>query len=79
MRYQKLLSEYKMHLNVWNPVRRIFYIKQGGITRTEKCFKLLRLKVLETGFNDAEEEICFFKHIKPEIFSNSSTMSNCSI
>ncbi|WP_248912327.1 RteC domain-containing protein [Gelidibacter algens] len=40
-----------------------------GLPKLKNSIKLLRQKVLEMGFKSTEEEICFFKHIKPQIFS----------
>nr|WP_281501009.1 RteC domain-containing protein [Cellulophaga sp. F20128] len=42
---------------------------EKGISQTEKCIKDLRNNVLEKGFLTEEEEIRFFKHLKPQIFS----------
>ena len=70
MKYQELISEYQMHLDVLESrTEDILYKAEHGISRTEKFIKLLRQKVLELGFNNTEEEISFFKHIKPQVFS----------
>ncbi|WP_245794685.1 RteC domain-containing protein [Flaviramulus basaltis] len=47
----------------------ILYKAETGITQSEKCIKHLRKRVVEKGFFSIEEEIKFFKHIKPQIFS----------
>lgn len=70
MKYRELILEYQMHLDVLESrTEDILYKAEHGISRTEKFIKLLRQKVLELGFNTTEEEISFFKHIKPQIFS----------
>lgn len=70
MKYQELISEFETHLDVLESrTEDVLYKAENGITKTEKCIKLLRQKVLEMGFNSTEEEICFFKHIKPQVFS----------
>ncbi|WP_262914708.1 RteC domain-containing protein [Gelidibacter sp. F63206] len=70
MKYQELISEYKMHLDIMEfRTEDVLYKAEHGISTTEKFIKLLRQKVLEMGFNNPEEEISFFKHIKPQIFS----------
>ncbi|RXJ45691.1 RteC domain-containing protein [Gelidibacter gilvus] len=70
MKYQELISEYQMHLDALESrTEDILYKAEHGISRTEKFIKLLRQKVLELGFNNTEEEISFFKHVKPQIFS----------
>lgn len=70
MKYQKLISEFEMHLEALESrTEDVLYKAEHGISRTEKCIKLLRQKVVEIGFKSQEEEISFFKHIKPQIFS----------
>ncbi|RAJ19136.1 RteC protein [Gelidibacter algens] len=70
MKYQKLISEFETQLeHLESKNEDVLYKAENGITKTEKCIKLLRQKVLEMGFKSTEEEICFFKHIKPQIFS----------
>lgn len=70
MKYQELISEYQMHLDALESrTEDILYKAEHGISRTEKFIKLLRKKVLELGFTNTEEEISFFKHVKPQIFS----------
>lgn len=59
-----------MHLDILESrTDDVLHKAEHGISRTEKFIKLLRQKVLETGFNNSEEEISFFKHVKPQIFS----------
>lgn len=70
MKYQELISEFEMSLETLEArTDDILYKAEHGISRTEKCIKLLRQKVVEIGFKNNEEEISFFKYIKPQIFS----------
>ena len=70
MRYQELISEFEIKLeSLESRTDDILYKAEHGIANTEKCMKLLRQKVLKFGFGSTEEEISFFKHIKPQIFS----------
>lgn len=70
MKYQELISEFEMNLEALEArTDDILYKAEHGISRTEKCLKTLRQKVIEMGFKDNEEEISFFKHLKPQIFS----------
>jgi len=47
----------------------ILYKAETGITHTEKCIKSLRAEVVQKGFLSTQDEIQFFKHIKPQIIS----------
>ncbi len=47
----------------------ILYKAEHGINHTEKCIKSLRCRVVERGFRSTQEEIHFFKYIKPQVFS----------
>ena len=47
----------------------ILYKAETGITYTERWVKTLREEVVKNGFRSIQEEIFFFKHIKPQIFS----------
>lgn len=70
MEYQNLISEFETkleHLELRHDD--ILYKAETGITHTEKCIKILRKQVVEKGFSSTQEEILFFKHIKPQIFS----------
>lgn len=70
MNYQKFISEFETHLEALESrTDDVLYKAENGISRTEKYIKSLRKKVVEIGFKSKEEEICFFKHIKPQIFS----------
>tara|TARA_R110002073_G_scaffold327921_3_gene508848 strand:+ start:6861 stop:7700 length:840 start_codon:yes stop_codon:yes gene_type:complete len=70
MSYQELISEFETKLeSLESRTDDILYKAEHGITNTEKCIKQLRKKVIEKGFDSKNEEISFFKHIKPQIFS----------
>lgn len=70
MKYQKLISEFETKLEALETCTEdILYKAETGITYTERWLKTLRKKVLKTGFSSTVEEIFFFKHIKPQIFS----------
>lgn len=70
MKYQELISEFETNLDsLESCTDDILYKAEHGITKTEKCIKQLRRKVVEKGFTSKNEEISFFKHIKPQIFS----------
>jgi hypothetical protein len=70
MKYQDLISEFEAKLETLESCHEdILYKAETGITQTEKCIKHLRKRVVEKGFFSIQEEIRFFKHIKPQIFS----------
>lgn len=70
MKYQKLIAEFELKLETLESHHDdILYQAERGIAYTEKCIKLLRDRVLKKGFLSKEEEIRFFKHTKPQIFS----------
>lgn len=70
MKYQELISEFETNLDsLESCTDDILYKAENGITKTEKCIKQLRKKVIEKGFSTKNEEISFFKHVKPQIFS----------
>jgi len=70
MEYQGLISEFETKLETLESSNEdVLYIAENGITHTEKCIKSLRGKVIQNGFISTQEEIHFFKHIKPQIFS----------
>jgi hypothetical protein len=70
MKYQEFISEFETKLeSLESRSDDVLYTAENGITKTEKCIKQLRKKVIEKGFNSKQEEISFFKHIKPKIFS----------
>ncbi|NGX82691.1 RteC domain-containing protein [Aequorivita sp. KMM 9714] len=70
MKYQKLIAEFETNLEALETCTEdILYRAETSITYTERWLKTLRKKVLKTGFSSSTEEIFFFKHIKPQIFS----------
>ncbi|RAJ19201.1 RteC protein [Gelidibacter algens] len=70
MKYQELISEFETNLDsLESCTDDILYKAESGINKSEKCIKRLRRKVVEKGFTSKNEEISFFKHIKPQIFS----------
>ena len=70
MKYQDLISEFEAKLETLESCHEdILFKAETGITQTEKCIKHLRKRVIEKGFFSIKEEIRFFKHIKPQIFS----------
>lgn len=70
MKYQKLIAEFETKLEALETCTEdILYRAETGITYTERWLKTFRKKVLKTGFISTTEEIFFFKHIKPQIFS----------
>ena len=70
MKYQELISEFETKLETLEARNEdILYKAETGITQTEKCIKHLRKRVIEIGFFSTQEEIRFFKHTKPQIFS----------
>jgi len=70
MKYQNLIAEFETKLETLeSSYEDILYRAEHGITYTEKCIKILREEVVQNGFLSKQEEIDFFKHIKPQIFS----------
>lgn len=70
MEYQELLSDFETKLETLESRQDdILYKAETGITHTEKCIKHLRREVVLKGFKTTQEEIFFFKHIKPQILS----------
>ena len=70
MEYKKLIDDFETKLETLESrYDDILYKAETGIAHTEKCIKRLRNRVLESGFLTREEEISFFKHIKPQMFS----------
>lgn len=70
MEYQELLSDFKVKLETLESRQDdILYKAETGIAHTEKCIKHLRREVVLKGFKNTQEEIFFFKHIKPQILS----------
>ncbi|MBJ7880730.1 RteC domain-containing protein [Gelidibacter salicanalis] len=70
MRYQELISEFESKLESLEfETDDILYRAEHSIAKTETCIKQLRNEVIEKGFGSKYEEISFFKHVKPQIFS----------
>lgn len=70
MDYHELISEFETKLETLESSNEdMLYIAENGITHTEKCIKSLRREVIQNGFYSIQEEIHFFKHTKPQIFS----------
>ena len=70
MKYQDLILEFEAKLEALETCSDdILYKAETGITYTERWVKTLREEVVKKGFSSIQEEIFFFKHIKPQIFS----------
>ena len=70
MKYQDLISEFEAKLEALETCTDdILYRAETGIDYTERWIKTLREEVVRHGFGSIQEEIFFFKHIKPQIFS----------
>ncbi|WKB81816.1 RteC domain-containing protein [Cellulophaga lytica] len=70
MEYQKLILDFETKLeSLESRSDDILYKAENGISNAEKCIKMLRKRVVQNGFKTKTEEISFFKHIKPQIFS----------
>jgi RteC protein len=70
MAYQVLISEFETKLEALeSSYDDILYKAEHGITYTEKCIKCLREIIVLKGFPSTKDEIHFFKHVKPQIFS----------
>tara|TARA_R110000868_G_scaffold400434_1_gene674879 strand:+ start:320 stop:1159 length:840 start_codon:yes stop_codon:yes gene_type:complete len=70
MAYQALISEFETKLEALEAsYDDILYKAEHGITYTEKCIKSLREAIVQNGFPSIKDEIHFFKHVKPQIFS----------
>ncbi|MEE9361640.1 MAG: RteC domain-containing protein [Cellulophaga sp.] len=70
MEYQNLISEFEINLeNVESCNNDILCKAEAGMTQAKRYLKRLRKQVILKGFPSSKEEIHFFKHIKPRIFS----------
>lgn len=70
MKYQKLLSEFKTQLDeLEHGGGDILYNAESGIALVEKYLKKIQVRIDEKAFASQEEEIYFFKHVKPQFFS----------
>ena len=70
MKYQKLLTEFEARLDMLeNGEGDILFKAETGIVLVEKYIKKLQDQILKKTFTSQTEEIYFFKHVKPQIFS----------
>ncbi|WP_298535850.1 RteC domain-containing protein [uncultured Algibacter sp.] len=70
MEYQELVVEFETKLDALEFRNEdVLFTAETGIAHTEKCIKQLRKRVLRYGFSSIQEEIHFFKHVKPQILS----------
>lgn len=70
MKYQKLLSEFKTQLDqLEQGSGDILYKAESGMAQVEKNIKKLQVQIGKKPFGSQEEEIYFFKHVKPQFFS----------
>lgn len=70
MDYQQLISEFDSKIaSLELRYDDIIEIAEQGIVKTEQYLRILRNRVLKHGFKSKAEEIHFFKHTKPHVFS----------
>ena len=70
MQYQKLLTEFEAQLDLLERGKEDILLKaEMGIVLVEKWIKKLQRRIIKKTFDTQEDEIYFFKHIKPQIFS----------
>ncbi|MAU14130.1 RteC domain-containing protein [Flagellimonas sp.] len=70
MKYQKLLSEFEGQLEALESGDGdILYKAEKGIALVEKCIRKLQKQIVGKSFETQADEIYFFKHVKPQIFS----------
>ena len=70
MKFQKLVSEFKTQLDrLEHGGGDIMYKAETGIAQTEKYLKKLQEQIDRRTFTSQEDEIYFFKHVKPQFFS----------
>ncbi|MHA7831277.1 MAG: RteC domain-containing protein [Flagellimonas sp.] len=70
MKYQKLLSEFEGQLEALESGEGdILYKAEKGIALVEKCIHKLQKQIVGKSFETQADEIYFFKHVKPQIFS----------
>lgn len=70
MKYQKLVSEFKNQMDrLENDGGDILYKAETGIAQVEKYLKKLQEQINTKPFTTQEDEIYFFKHVKPQFFS----------
>ena len=70
MKYQKLLSEFEGQLETLESGNGdILFKAEKGIALVEKCIRKLQKQIVGKDFETQADEIYFFKHVKPQIFS----------
>ena len=70
MKYQKLLTEFEAQLDMLeNGEGDILFKAETGIVLVEKYIRKLQKQIIKKTFNSQTDEIYFFKHVKPQIFS----------
>ncbi len=70
MKYQKLLSEFEGQLETLESGDGdILFKAEKGIALVEKCIRKLQKQIVGKDFETQADEIYFFKHVKPQIFS----------
>ena len=70
MKYQKLLSEFEGQLETLESGNGdILFKAEKGIALVEKCIRKLQKEIEGKTFETQSDEIYFFKHVKPQIFS----------
>ena len=70
MKYLKLLSVFESHLDALEGGKAdVLFKAEKGIVLVEKSIRQLQKEITGKPFATPEDEIYFFKHIKPQIFS----------
>ncbi|WP_306014163.1 MULTISPECIES: RteC domain-containing protein [unclassified Allomuricauda] len=70
MKYQKLLSDFEGQLETLeNGNGDILFKAEKGIALVEKCIRRLQKQIVGQEFETQADEIYFFKHVKPQIYS----------
>ena len=70
MKCQELLSEFKDQLDrLEHGNGDILFKAESGIAQVEKYLKKLQIQINAQGFPSQQDEIYFFKHVKPQFFS----------
>ncbi|WP_149304210.1 RteC domain-containing protein [Pareuzebyella sediminis] len=70
MKYQKLLLEFEGQLETLESGNGdILFKAEKGIALVEKCIRKLQKQIVGQDFETQADEIYFFKHVKPQIFS----------
>ena len=70
MEYLRLLTEFETQLKTLeHNGKDILYRAEKGIELVENCIKKLQKNIIHKKFDSQADEIYFFKHVKPKIFS----------